>query len=93
MRASRPSIFQIGKVTDDGETVRIHGWGLSLCMSRCACHRMPNGQIALTEGVDGSLGLVSRAPGCACCEPWSPFELAAVLADLDAIRNVPEVPA
>jgi hypothetical protein len=91
VRGSRPSIFQIGSVHDDGETVSIFGWGIGLCMAQCPCHKLLNGQLGLAEGVDGSLGLISKRPGCGCCEPWSPYELIDVLADFAAIQNVPEV--
>ena len=32
-RSRKPSVFQIGKVRDDGHTVVISGWGLGLCAS------------------------------------------------------------
>ena len=30
-RSRKPSVFQVGKVRDDGRTVVISGWGLGLC--------------------------------------------------------------
>src|SRR4051812_31919172 len=81
-RTRKPSVFQVGKVRDDGHTVVISGWGLGLCAAACTCHRHPvAGHLAIAENHDGgSLGLVSFADGgCDCCEPWTAQELAGVL--------------
>lgn len=79
MKANRPSIFQIGKVFErDGSTV-ITGWGLGLCITRCACHRHPNnGHLYIAE--DQELGLVGLRSftfdgTCNCCLPWTADEL------------------
>ena len=49
-RSRKPSVFQIGKVRDDGHTVVISGWGLGLCAAGCACHRHPSaGHLAIAE--------------------------------------------
>src|SRR3954468_15563550 len=87
----KPSIFQVGKVRDDGRTVVISGWGLGLCASGCACHRHPTaGHLSIAEDqAGGLLGLASyRAGGCDCCEPWSADELAAILRDLDTVTGL-----
>ena len=84
----KPSVFQIGKVRDDGRTVVISGWGLGLCAAACACHRHPAaGHLAIAEDQRaGNLGRVSyREDGCDCCEPWTADELAAVLRDFSAV--------
>ena len=88
-RSRKPSVFQVGKVRDDGRTVVISGWGLGLCAAACSCHRHPSaGHLAIAEDQDGgSLGLVCfREDGCACCEPWTADELSAVLRDLAAVE-------
>ena len=87
-RSRKPSVFQIGKVRDDGRTVVISGWGLGLCAAACTCHRHPSaGSLAIAENQsEGLLGLVSyREGGCDCCEPWTADELAAVLRDFEAL--------
>src|SRR5215213_8584846 len=81
-RSRKPSVFQVGKIRDDGRTVVISGWGLGLCASGCACHRHPSaGHLAIDEDqAGGRLGLATYAEGgCDCCEPWTADELAAIL--------------
>ena len=90
-RGRKPSVFQVGKVRDDGRTVVISGWGLGLCAAACTCHRHPSaGHLAIAEDqAGGKLGLVSfREDGCDCCEPWTAEELACVLRDLDAVAGL-----
>jgi hypothetical protein len=90
-RSRKPSVFQVGKIRDDGRTVVISGWGLGLCASACACHRHPvAGHLAIAEDqAGGCLGLASyREDGCDCCEPWTAEELAAVLRDLDLVAGL-----
>lgn len=90
-RSRKPSVFQVGKVRDDGHTVVISGWGLGLCAAACACHRHPSaGHLAIAEDqAGGSIGLVTfREGGCDCCEPWTSEELAAVLRDFDALAGL-----
>lgn len=89
MRSCHPGIFQIGTVTDDGTTVVVSGWGLSLCAGRCSCHRHPDtGQLAIDEDQPaGLLGLVQHRP-CGCCTPWAADELAAVLRDLTSAAGL-----
>jgi hypothetical protein len=87
----KPSVFQIGKVRDDGRTVVISGWGLGLCAIGCPCHRHPSaGNLAIAEDQRaGKLGLVSfREGGCDCCEPWTADELAAVLRDFELLSGL-----
>ena len=87
-RSRKPSIFQVGKVRDDGRTVVISGWGLGLCAQGCACHRHPlAGHLAIAEDhAGGRLGLASyREDGCTCCEPWTAEELVAILRDFDTV--------
>jgi hypothetical protein len=79
---SRPSIYQLGQVLDDGHTITIRGWGLGLCAIRCDCHAHPDdGYLTIRDDGTGTLGLVSHRP-CTCCQPWTADELAAVLHDL-----------
>ena len=90
-RSRKPSVFQVGKVRDDGRTVVISGWGLGLCASGCACHRHPvAGHLAIAEDqAGGRLGLASYVEdGCDCCEPWTADELAAILRDLDTVAGL-----
>ncbi len=90
-RSRKPSVFQVGKIRDDGRTVVISGWGLGLCAAACACHRHPLvGSLAIAEDQDGGrLGLVSyREDGCTCCEPWTADELAALLRDFHALAGL-----
>jgi hypothetical protein len=87
-RSRKPSVFQIGKVRDDGRTVVISGWGLGLCATGCACHRHPSaGHLAIAEDqAAGKLGLASfREGGCDCCEPWTADELTAILRDFSTL--------
>ena len=87
-RSQKPSVFQVGKVHDDGRTIVISGWGLGLCAASCPCHRHPiAGSLAISEDhAAGTLGLASyREDGCDCCEPWTADELAAVLRDFQAV--------
>jgi hypothetical protein len=90
-RSRKPSVFQVGKVRDDGRTVVISGWGLGLCAQGCACHRHPSaGHLSIEEDqAGGTLGLATfTAGGCDCCEPWTATELAAILRDLDAVTSL-----
>ena len=90
-RSLKPSVFQVGKVRDDGHTVVISGWGLGLCAAGCACHRHPSaGHLAIAEDqAGGRLGLASYADGdCDCCEPWTADELAGILRDLQAVAGL-----
>ena len=86
----KPSVFQIGKVRDDGRTVVISGWGLGLCAMGCPCHRDPvAGNLAIAEDQRaGKLGLVSFRDGCGCCEPWTADELSAVLRDFELLSGL-----
>jgi hypothetical protein len=92
---NHPSIFQVGKVDDDGTTVVIHGWGLGLCAAGCHCHRHPTGGfLAIADDwINGTVGLVSWRDGCDCCSPWTADELAAVVRDLADIETIPVTPA
>jgi hypothetical protein len=90
-RSRKPSVFQVGKVRDDGRTVVISGWGLGLCAQGCACHRHPSaGHLAIDEDqAGGRLGLATyREGGCDCCEPWTADELAAILRDLETVAGL-----
>ena len=90
-RSRKPSVFQVGKVRDDGRTVVISGWGLGLCVSGCACHRDPvAGHLAIAEDqAGGRLGLASYSEdGCDCCEPWTAEELSAILRDLNTVAGL-----
>ena len=90
-RSRKPSVFQVGKVRDDGRTVVISGWGLGLCATACTCHRHPSaGHLAIAEDqAGGKLGLVSfREGGCDCCEPWTAEELAGILRDFRAVWSL-----
>ncbi|CCG05566.1 hypothetical protein [Blastococcus saxobsidens] len=90
-RSRKPSVFQVGKVRDDGHTVVISGWGLGLCAAACACHRHPAaGHLAIAEDqAGGSIGLVTFSEGgCNCCEPWTSEELAAILRDFAAVAGI-----
>jgi hypothetical protein len=90
-RSRKPSVFQVGKVRDDGRTVVISGWGLGLCAAGCACHRHPvAGHLAIDEDqAGGSLGLASYSDSvCDCCEPWTADELAAIIRDLSAVESL-----
>jgi len=94
-RSRKPSVFQVGKVRDDGRTVVISGWGLGLCSAACACHRHPSaGHLAIAEDqAGGKLGLVSfREGGCDCCEPWTAEELAAILRDFSSLTALDSEP-
>jgi hypothetical protein len=87
---NHPSIFQVGRVDDDGTTVTVHGWGLGLCASGCCCHRDPTGgflSIAEQQGA-GTLGLVSYDEDCTCCQPWTAAELADIVRDLADIDGM-----
>jgi hypothetical protein len=90
-RSSRPSVFQVGDVQDDGRVVTISGWGLGVCAGGCPCHRHPaSGTLAIDEDQSGGrLGLVSyREGGCDCCQPWTADELAAILRDLASVTGL-----
>src|SRR3954453_22694058 len=86
----KPSIFQLGKVHEQGSSVIVSGWGLGMCASSCRCHRNPDdGQLALDEDQSGgSLGLQSfTATGsCECCEAWPSAELSAILRDVAVLE-------
>jgi hypothetical protein len=86
----KPSIFQLGKVHDNGPSVIVSGWGLGMCATSCSCHRNPeDGQLALAEDhTGGSLGLRCFADGgrCDCCEAWTSAELSAILRDVAALE-------
>lgn len=81
MTTARPGIYKLGRVHDDGHTVTVSGWGLSLCAAGCDCHRSANGQLTIAATNDGTLGLTSHRV-CDCCSPWTVDELAAVLRDV-----------
>ena len=90
-RTQKPSVFQVGRVWDDGNAVVVSGWGLGLCVSACACHRHPSvGNLAIAEDqAQGLIGLVSyREGGCDCCEPWTADELSAVVRDLQMVAGL-----
>jgi hypothetical protein len=90
-RTQKPSVFQVGRVWGDGDTVVVSGWGLGLCVSGCACHRHPSaGSLAIAEDqAAGVIGLVSyRDGGCDCCEPWTAEELATVVRDLEMVARL-----
>jgi hypothetical protein len=90
-RSRKPSVFQVGKIRDDGRTVVISGWGLGLCADACTCHRHPvAGHLAIAEDqAGGSLGLISFADGgCTCCEPWTAEELSGVLRDFESLSSL-----
>ena len=89
-RSRKPSVFQIGKIRDDGRTVVISGWGLGLCSAACTCHRHPvAGHLAIAEDQSaGRLGLVSYEADCDCCEPWTADELSAVLRDFQLLAGI-----
>ena len=94
-RIQKPSVFQVGRVWDDGNTVVVSGWGLGLCVSGCACHRHPSaGNLAIAEDqAAGLIGLVSyRDGGCDCCEPWTAAELAAILRDFSSLSTLDAEP-
>ena len=91
MRTQKPSVFQVGRVWNDGSSVVVSGWGLGLCASACACHRHPSaGHLAIAEDqAGGRLGLASyRDGGCDCCEPWTADELAAILRDFRTVWSL-----
>jgi hypothetical protein len=89
-RSRKPSVFQVGKVRDDGRTVVISGWGLGLCAAGCACHRHPSsGHLAIAEDqAGGRLGLATFDEACRCCEPWTAEELAGILRDLKTVASL-----
>jgi hypothetical protein len=90
-RTQKPSVFQIGRVWDDGHSVVVSGWGLGLCAAACACHRHPSaGSLAIAEDQSlGLLGLVShREGGCDCCAPWTADELTAIVRDLELVAGL-----
>ncbi|MEX5717910.1 hypothetical protein [Geodermatophilus maliterrae] len=90
-RSQKPSVFQVGRIWDDGNTVVVSGWGIGLCASACPCHRHPiAGHLAIDEDQSGgTLGLRSfREDGCDCCEPWTADELSGVLRDLQRLAGL-----
>jgi hypothetical protein len=88
----KPSIFQLGKVHENGPAVIVSGWGLGMCASSCQCHRNPeDGQLSLAEDqAGGRLGLRSfTATGtCHCCEAWTSAELSAILRDVATLESL-----
>lgn len=86
-RTQKPSVFQVGTVWDDGDTIVVAGWGLGLCIAACDCHRHPStGSLAIAEDhAAGLIGLTSHRDGCDCCEPWTAEELAVVVRDLEMV--------
>ena len=90
--SQKPSIFQLGKVHDNGPSVIVSGWGLGMCATNCRCHRNPeDGQLALDEDqAAGRLGLVSftESGSCDCCEAWTSAELAAILRDVAVVEAI-----
>lgn len=95
LRGRRPAITKVGQLlwNPDGTTT-ITGWGLNSCASRCRCHRHPQtGKLELLpDNTSDALGLVSHLPGCTCCSPWSPAELAQIIADLADIAALQHAP-
>jgi hypothetical protein len=90
-RTQKPSVFQVGRIWDDGRAIVVSGWGIGLCASGCDCHRHPiSGTLAIDEDqAGGTLGLSSFRPdGCECCEPWTADELSAVLRDLQSVSGL-----
>ena len=90
-RNTKPSVFQIGQIWDDGDAVVVSGWGLGLCAAACACHRHPaGGSLSIAEDqARGLLGLVSYGDDdCSCCEPWTADELSAIVRDLDMVAGL-----
>jgi hypothetical protein len=89
-RGQKPSVFQVGQVWDDGDTVVVSGWGLGLCAAACACHRHPSaGHLTIAEDqAAGLLGLTSHQDDCDCCEPWTADELGAILRDLEMVSGI-----
>ena len=85
----KPSIFQLGKVHENGPSVIVSGWGLGMCASACRCHRNPeDGQLALAEDqAGGSLGLQSftDSGACDCCEAWTSAELSSIRRDVAGV--------
>lgn len=91
-RARKPSLFQIGKVTDDGYRIRIFGWGVGMCVSKCHCHRDPaTGLLQIDQSSEPALlGLKSfKDSPCPCCEPWQAQELVAIVQALDDLKAMP----
>ena len=90
-RSRKPSVFQIGKVRDDGRTVVISGWGLGLCAAALRLPPPPRRPVTSPSprtSAPASLGLASyRDGGCDCCEPWTADELAAVLRDFQLLAE------
>jgi hypothetical protein len=86
----KPSIFQLGKVHENGPAVIVSGWGLGMCASSCQCHRNPeDGQLSLAEDqAGGRLGLrsFSETGSCDCCEAWTSAELSAILRDVATLE-------
>jgi hypothetical protein len=87
IRGRRPAITQVGLIVETPLTITITGWQLGLCVSQCSCHRHPRtDRLALAEDTGyGYLGLAQYRT-CACCRPWSPAELAAIVRDLGDIE-------
>ncbi|MGY1630825.1 hypothetical protein ACI784_03815 [Geodermatophilus sp. SYSU D01186] len=89
-RGQKPSVFQVGQLWDDGDTVVVSGWGLGLCAAACSCHRHPSaGHLTIAEDqAAGLLGLASYRDDCDCCEPWTADELGAILRDLEMVSGI-----
>jgi hypothetical protein len=87
--ARRPGIYRVGHATIEGDTLHLHGWGLTWCQARCRCHAGPFGQLRIAQNhTTGTLGLVTYRPGCYCCTPWTVDELVAIVRDLAHIATV-----
>lgn len=85
---NRPGISHIGHVDDDGETIFVHGWGLTDRMRRCDCHRDgPTGELRIAPSNTGALGLVSYR-ACDCCTAWTVDELTNVVRDLAQVTGL-----
>ena len=90
-RSHKPSVFQVGKVRDDGHTVVISGWGLGLCAGRAPATgtRPPaTSRSTRTRPVAGSAWSAIADGGCDCCEAWTADELSAILRDFQTIAGL-----
>src|SRR3954453_22318650 len=90
-RSRKLSVFQVGKIRDDGRTVVISGWGLGLCASGCACHRHPTaGHLSIAEDQAGGLLGPASYPegGWGGWRPWEADELSAILRDFEAVASL-----
>lgn len=89
---NRPSIFQIGTVTEVGDETHVKGWGLGLCIAKCGCHRDPKtGQLGIAQDEErGLLGLTRHYP-CYCCGPWTSRELSEIVRSFRQVEDMPSV--